>query len=127
MNPEVVLQLKQLCEDCNLNSVVDLLSIVIALLRNSDTLFENKQETKDLIFDTIVDICDGADDTFGTDDDVYNIEDKLDEIRGVVNMVVDLAFETISREDEIKAAVAAVEEATKPVWNHLRKLFKWTQ
>lgn len=92
IDPNTVLQLIKLCESKKIASFVDLLKIAKEFIEECDGIRDDLDAAKTLFFTTIVDICDGEDDKFGTDDDLMDIEDILDTIQKVSDAVVEMAF-----------------------------------
>jgi hypothetical protein len=93
INPTTLLRLKQLCESKKVLKFVDLLDIAQDFIEECDEIRDDPDAAKSLFFTALVDICDGEDDKFGTDDDVLNIDDKLDNIRKVSDAVVRFAIQ----------------------------------
>lgn len=109
IDPKTLLQLKQICESKKFLSFVDLLKVANDFIEECDDVRDDINAAKSLFFKTIVDICDGEDDKFGTEDDVAFIEDKLDTIRKVSDAVVEMAFK--------------VKEVDQP-WKKIGRFFK---
>jgi hypothetical protein len=124
VDPTTLKQLKEICEREDISVFIDLFNIAIKFIGKTDGLKNDVEGAKKLFFTTIVDICDGEDDKFGTDDDVFDIADKLDQIRSVSDAVVIAAFKAIEHEAEIKLAVDAAEKKAATGWTKIQKFFQ---
>lgn len=123
VDPVTLKQLKELCEREDISMFIDLFKIATKFIEKTDGIQGDIEAAKKLFFTTIVDICDGEDDKFGTDDDVFDIADKLDQIRSVSDAVVIAAFKAIEHEKEIKIAIEVAEKKAAPVWEKIKKFF----
>ena len=109
---------KDMLKEQQIDSLIDLYPIITKFVKQSDQLRNDPEGLTNALYDTIVDVCDGADDTFGTEDDLLNIEDSLDTLRMGISSIVQTCKFAADNEAKFKPIISKFNTA-------LRNLFKF--